>query len=524
MPEIKFVALARVSSREQEREGFSLEVQESALRAYAERKGGVIEPMFRVAETASKREERKVFRELLDHCRTHAGEIAGVLFYKVDRAARNLFDYVELERLETEHGVPVHFVSQPSENTPAGRMQRRMLGNIAAFYTEQQSQDVREGMLRRVQSGLFVGYAPFGYRNARVDGRGVIETHPERAAIVAQIFAWYAESRVTVDQIRERLLENEMYPGGWRGRFSRNKLYQMLSDRSYLGEVPFKGRWYPGVHEPLIDGATFARVQALLGGRQNRALDLLYGGKFMACGHCGRVVTGEQVQKSYPGTGRAATYVYYRCVGYRAAGHPRVRLREAEVDAQVLRMFAGLRMEQESLRAWVVEMLKARQAAAFARGDEAIKRAQGDLDRARKESETLFQMRLGNEISPEVFRAKSAEIEGRIARLELQRGQHQKKDAEGKDLALKVFELSQTLTEKWVTSDAQTRRKLLQIVVSNVVLDGETLVFTLRKPFDMLNQNGFVEMVGVGGTGVELIETFRGACGPLGGLLDRLAA
>ena len=31
----QFVALARVSSREQEREGFSLEIQEDALRRYA---------------------------------------------------------------------------------------------------------------------------------------------------------------------------------------------------------------------------------------------------------------------------------------------------------------------------------------------------------------------------------------------------------------------------------------------------------------------------------------------------------
>lgn len=33
----QYLALARVSSREQEREGFSLDVQEDALRRYAER-------------------------------------------------------------------------------------------------------------------------------------------------------------------------------------------------------------------------------------------------------------------------------------------------------------------------------------------------------------------------------------------------------------------------------------------------------------------------------------------------------
>lgn len=51
----RFVALARVSSREQEREGFSLDIQEDALRQYAERNDGEIIRLFRIAETASKK-------------------------------------------------------------------------------------------------------------------------------------------------------------------------------------------------------------------------------------------------------------------------------------------------------------------------------------------------------------------------------------------------------------------------------------------------------------------------------------
>ena len=50
----RFVALARVSSREQEREGFSLEVQEDALKRYAAQAGGEIVKLFKIAETASK--------------------------------------------------------------------------------------------------------------------------------------------------------------------------------------------------------------------------------------------------------------------------------------------------------------------------------------------------------------------------------------------------------------------------------------------------------------------------------------
>ena len=61
--------MARVSSREQEREGFSLEVQEDALRRYAESHGGTIVKLFKIAETASKSDERSSFRELIAYAK-----------------------------------------------------------------------------------------------------------------------------------------------------------------------------------------------------------------------------------------------------------------------------------------------------------------------------------------------------------------------------------------------------------------------------------------------------------------------
>jgi site-specific DNA recombinase len=523
MSDLKFVALARVSSREQEREGFSLEVQEAALRAYAAKQGGVIDRMYRIAETASKRQERKVFQEMLAYTQAHAAELGGVLFYKVDRAARNLPDYVEVERLESDFGVRVHYIAQPSENTPAGRLQRRMLSNMASFFTEQQGVDIREGMLRRVQSGLFAGYAPYGYKNVRVNGRGMVSTEPEEAAIVRQIFEWYAQGRVTMEMVRDRLYQAEMYFSRAQRKFTRTKLYDILHDRSYIGEVPYHGRWYPGVQEPIVTREVFERVQALMRGRGNRALDLVYSGTLITCGHCGRAVTGERITKRLARSGAVAQYVYYRCVGYTAAGHPRVRVPEAALDAQVLALFGRLRMD-EGDRAWASKMLRRRQAATHAATEDTIARAQQELQRARRESETLFQMRLAEEVGPEKFREKNAEIEQRIARLELTVATAQKDEAEAKDLALRVFELSQTLTEKWLSADSLVKRRLLDLVSLNYRLDGETLVFTLREPFGMLEDGGFGKVVEVTATGIELIERFRRGCGPLRGLVDRVAA
>jgi DNA invertase Pin-like site-specific DNA recombinase len=63
----RYVAFARVSSREQEREGFSLDVQDEALHAWAKREGGEVVKLWKVAETASKRAVRASFRELVGY-------------------------------------------------------------------------------------------------------------------------------------------------------------------------------------------------------------------------------------------------------------------------------------------------------------------------------------------------------------------------------------------------------------------------------------------------------------------------
>jgi Site-specific recombinases, DNA invertase Pin homologs len=328
----QFAALARVSSREQEREGFSLEVQEEALRRYAAQEGGEIVKFFKIAETASKGEERKTFRELIAYAKKNAFALDGLLFYKVDRASRNLFDYVELERLESEYNLPFISVSQPTENTPAGRMMRRTLANMASFYTEQQSVDVREGLARRVKEGWFVGLAPYGYRNARKDGRGIIEIDPEPAANVKRIFHLYAYENLTLDGLVEKINTEGRLWRNSQPKFPRSSVHNILKDRAYIGELEYKGNWYPGKHEPLIDRATWDRVQALLGGSVYHATTLTYAGQFMTCGHCGHPITGELVKKKRK-DGGVNVHVYYRCARYTKKDHPRIRVKEADIEA-----------------------------------------------------------------------------------------------------------------------------------------------------------------------------------------------
>src|SRR5665213_982276 len=146
----QFVAWARVSSVRQKKEGYSLEDQEKRLIEFSERLGGDITKLFKIAETASKREERTTFREFTTFVKRSSRRLSGMLFVKVDRAARNIRDWADLEALSEETGVPLFFPDQPSAETPAGRMQRRMSAVFASYQTDQQGHDIRLGHKRRV--------------------------------------------------------------------------------------------------------------------------------------------------------------------------------------------------------------------------------------------------------------------------------------------------------------------------------------------------------------------------------------
>ena len=447
--------------------------------------------MFKIAETATKSDERKSFKELLAYAKKHAHELSAILFYKVDRAARNLFDYVELERLESELGLEFISVSQHTENNPAGRMQRRMLANMASYYTEQQSLDVKEGLERRVQEGWFVGHAPYGYLNVRVDGRGIVEIDPINAPKVRRIFELFAYHGCTLDMIVERLAaENILYRDSITS-FPRSTVHAILHDRAYIGEILHKGQWYPGKHKPLVDRETWDRVQVLLGGQVYRTHELTYASDLIQCGHCGHTITGERKTKQTK-TGER-DYVYYRCSKYSKKDHPRIRLTEAGLDKQMLALFGKLRIEDDEVRDWVLRVLRerTREEQDFTQKQRAELRRQLSLLEGQKDR--LLNLRLLDEIEADTFATKSTEIRDRAASLTLEIEALNRGHDEDSDIAVKAFELSQSLMDKWVTADYAAKRRILEIVCLNFRLDDVSLCPEWIKPFDILAKGLLVQ-------------------------------
>ena len=87
---------ARVSTKEQSEEGYSLDSQIKLLRDHASQNDIKVLKEFIVPESASGRQERIHFQEMLEYLHEHP-EISHFLCEKVDRATRNFKDAAKLD-------------------------------------------------------------------------------------------------------------------------------------------------------------------------------------------------------------------------------------------------------------------------------------------------------------------------------------------------------------------------------------------------------------------------------------------
>jgi len=165
---IQAVLRARVSSKEQEEEGFSLSAQIRPLREYAAHNGITIIHDF-VDVESSKTGGRAGFSEMVAFLKKHPG-CRTILVEKTDRLYRNLTDYATLDEL----GVTIHLVKENQIIGPDSKSSEQFVHGIKVLVARNYSQNLGEetikGMTEKARAGIYPSCAPVGYRNA--DGPG----------------------------------------------------------------------------------------------------------------------------------------------------------------------------------------------------------------------------------------------------------------------------------------------------------------------------------------------------------------
>lgn len=195
------VIYARVSSREQEREGFSIQAQQRLLHEYAATNEFRIIEEFIDVETA-KESGRKRFGEMLAFV-SRKSDRPVILVEKTDRLYRNFHDAVKIEDL----GINVHLVKENQILGIDAKSQVRFMHGIhlvmARNYSDNLKEEVKKGMREKAEQGIYPTKPPFGYRNNRIERN--IEIHPENSCIAIRIFELFGKGDLSLSQLREKI-------------------------------------------------------------------------------------------------------------------------------------------------------------------------------------------------------------------------------------------------------------------------------------------------------------------------------
>src|SRR5690606_3649351 len=109
----------------------------------------------------------------------------------------------------------------------------------------------------------------------------------------------------------------------------------------------FKGRY-----RLLIDRKLFNVCQDILHGRNRRTgnPDIAFSGGLLRCACCDFAMTGELIRRKLNGGGYN-THVYYRCGNnHRDSSHPKVRWRESEIEAAIVKELGTVRLPDRHAR------------------------------------------------------------------------------------------------------------------------------------------------------------------------------
>ena len=479
------VIYARVSSKEQEKEGFSIPAQLKLLKEYAAVNGLAVAEEYIDVETA-KQTGRAAFGEMVAYLKAHPS-VRVMLVEKTDRLYRNLKDWVTVDDLEVE----MHFAKEGVVLSRESRSSEKFMHGIkvlmAKNYIDNLSEEARKGMQEKAEQGIWPTKTPLGYRNITgPDGKKIIATDPAIAPLITKLFEWYARGDTSLKEVaRKAHAAGLTYPKS-SAKVPVSTVHTILRNRLYTGWFEWNGKLIHGKHDALVPVELWERVQGVLDGRIAKKAkrgrhDFAFSG-LIECAQCGCAVVGE-IKKQ--------RYVYYHCTGYadKCQGNPatcrRKHVREEALETQFTELLGRLRFDDEVLE-WVREALHASHADERREHEEAIKRHQAEYKRLDERIHAMYVDKLDGLVDAAFFERMSnqwREEQNRCLR-EIER--LQAADRSYIEEGVQLLDLARNAQRLFAMQEPREKRRLLNFLLSNCTWKDGEVVTTFRQPFDLL--------------------------------------
>ena len=510
------IAFGRVSTKKQQDFGNSDLAQSESMTDYAKAEGLQIVQQWDVAETGSKHNKRNQFHDMIQYVKSNP-QIKHVIFSHQSRSNRNRESARELELL-VKLGVTIHFSRDRRKLTCQSDIESLLLWDVNNILNEKfikdHTKNVVDGIIKRVELGLFPGKASLGYKNfRREDGLSIFVIDPLTASYVIKAFELFATGTFTEASLKVEL--DTKFPGMPRKPTSK-RFGEILRNPFYYGKFIYDGVLYDGhleYHPRLISYVLWKQVQDKLNApHRSRAkvskISLPYIG-MMKCGGkilkqdgtetdecCGTAITAEEKRKKLA-NGSIKNFYYYHCSNttrtcsqknkgfLKAQGREKVSYSEAEIEELFVEVFKPLHFTDEVVK-WMQDILLQQHRESSQCHKQHLSALQGRYKMLEIYIDKAYEDKLSGNISESMWKLKNNkwQEERQGVQEEINSLADTKDDYIEKGVLL--IELAQRTESIYKNGSSEVKKKLVQAVSSNHVLRNGSICFDYKKPFDLL--------------------------------------
>lgn len=463
-PQAKAVILARVSSKSQEDEGYSLDSQVKLLQSYCDNKGLVVAKTFKVTESASKASQRRTFKEAMKFIEDN--EVKHLIIEKVDRHVRNLHDAVEThDWLLADENKQVHFVKDSLVMHKNSRSQEWLNWGIrvvmAKNYIDNLREEAMKGWAEKLAQGWLPSPPPPGYKTVTENGKRIHVPDPDTKALMQQVFKKYLSPNHSIASITKEMELMGLLTKQGRPR-SKSHVQKILNNPFYIGINRHNGKEYPGAQQPIISKELFEAVQR----KMHKGRPVIFAKHnpvfkgLIHCEDCGTCVTWQLQKGRYYGV----------CKRLNEACKQGQMLREDRIEGMVVEMLQKLVCPSQEIIDWVAAVMRSERQEDIKNREKLIASLQSQIDRLNRMDESLYDDKLAGLITQERYEAKheqfvaeAAEIKQRLIKID---------DSTGLQLEhrLVLLELSQKAAELYVRKAPEQKRLIASKLFSKMML------------------------------------------------------
>ena len=465
------VILARVSSKSQEDEGYSLDSQLKLLTNYFEDKDLPVIKAFKITETASKEQSRKVFHELLTFINQNNVYHLGV--EKTDRLTRNYRDALAIDDwLEANEDRKLHAVKENLLLHKNSKSDVKFMWNIhlavAKKYTDNLREEAMKGWAEKLAQGWLPATPPLGYITVVENGKRIHVPDPNTAGLMKQIFKKYLEPSESIASIAD-----EMNRMGITTRMNRpyykSKVQKLLKNPFYIGINHFDGKDYPGAQEPIINKELYDMVQKKM--HQSRPSVLKKHNpvfkNLIKCEGCEGVITWQK-QKGY---------YYGACQRNSDSCRGRKFLREDKLEQVILNELSNLVCPSPEIIDWVASSMREEHKDKIDNRDRIVSSINTQLSRIKRMDDELYEDKLAGDISKAKYDEKHVVFKDQKQELELESRLATLDDSMANNLEkrLVILELAQKATSIYQTRTPEQKRLIITKLFKDLTASNGTV-------------------------------------------------